>query len=70
MGFSNRLVPVGPTEVKAHKSALFTEGTIEVKVDFQKGRKKISCQFCWIGKDCDQTGDRMSKNNEKFPLGN
>ena len=24
-------------------------------------------QFCWIGKDCDQNGDRKSKNGEKLP---
>ena len=34
---------------------------------FQKGRKKIISQFCWIGKDCDQNGDRMSKNDENLP---
>ena len=31
-GSNNRLVPVGPTKVKACKSILFTEGTPEVKI--------------------------------------
>ena len=29
-------------------------------------KKKIISQFCWIGKDCDWIGDRLSKNNEKL----
>ena len=28
---------------------------------------KIISQFCWIGNDSDQNGDRMSKNDEKLP---
>ena len=28
---------------------------------------KIISKFCWIGKDCDQNGERMSKNDEKMP---
>ena len=27
---------------------------------------KIIGQFCQIGEDCDQNGDRMSENNEKL----
>ena len=54
-----RLVLVGPTKVKARKSILFTEGTPEVEI-------KIIRQICRISKDCDQNGDRMSKNNVKL----
>ena len=46
--------------VKACKSIQFTEGVSNVKM-------KIISQFCWIGKDCDQNGDRMPKNDEKLP---
>ena len=27
-------------------------------------------QFCQIGKDCDQNGDKLSKNNKKSPYCN
>ena len=31
-GSSTRLVPLGPTKVKAHKSVLFSEGAPKVKI--------------------------------------
>ena len=34
---------------------------------FQREDKKIISQFCWIGKDFGQNGDRLSKNEEKLP---
>ena len=59
-GSSTGFVPVGPTKVKASKSILFNEGTPEGKI-------KLNSQFCWIAIDCDQNGDRISKNDEKLP---
>ena len=29
--------------------------------------RKIISQLCWIGKDFDRNGDRLSKNYEKLP---
>ena len=67
-GSSTGLVTVCPTEVKACKSILFTEGVPGVKIQtLTTEDKKIISQLCRIGKDCDRHADRMSKNDEKLP---
>ena len=53
----------------ARKSVLFTESTPEAWRQNNKHffDSKIISQFCQIGKDCDQNGDRMSEKDEKVP---
>ena len=69
---------VGPAKVKASKPILFTEGIhiscyfyciickLKICLVFRREDKKIISRACQIGKDCDQNGDRMSKNDEKL----
>ena len=45
-------------------TGLVTVGPAKVIPDV---KIKIISQFCRIGKDCDQNGDRMSKNDENLP---
>ena len=54
---------VDRTKVKTPKSFLFTEGSFKVDYyqNFEDG--KIISQVVRISEDCDQSSDRVSKNN-------
>ena len=60
---------VGPAKVRACMFVLFTKLSLHYICSVFRGEDKkiISqiCQICQIGSDCDQNGDRMSKNDEK-----